>query len=272
LLQSLGMRTSLMFSILVAAATGACSQSLASHMSGTGGAGSGNGGQGGYDETVCNTLTAEYQSAVVAAETCQVGASGQCQQSVPSALSGCSCPTYITDNSTVYKIRGAWDDARCPVQMRACATSCPIAANTTCVSTDGGSTGVCSYVPGTGGGSGGAIGAGDAIGAGGSSLDAGYDVCGSLAAEYGLALLDAKSCMPNEGVECATPVPASLSPCGGCNDYVTSSIVLDGIRQKWLAAGCANVKVFCPKIACVQPRSAMCASTDAGVSVCTAVF
>ena len=53
---------------------------------GAGGTGRRTGGSGGSVSSVCDTLVAEYQSAVTAAETCQVGASGQCQQLVTGSL------------------------------------------------------------------------------------------------------------------------------------------------------------------------------------------
>jgi hypothetical protein len=275
------MRTSLLLSIVLGVATGACSQSLAPNMTGTGGAGTGAGDQGGSsnfgaggsganDGAICNTLTAEYQSAVTAAESCQVGASGQCQQIVIGNLSGCSCSTYVTDSSALTTIREAWDAAGCVPVAPPCVSDCPVALNTTCVSTDGGSAGFCSYVPGTGGG-----GASGTSGAGGSSQppsDGGLDVCGTLASEYAAVFVGAKSCMVGAGVQCATSVPVSLAPCAGCTDYVNDSSVLDAIRQKWDAAGCGNAKVLCPQIACPQPRGARCASSDAGGSVCTTVF
>ena len=171
------MRTPILLSLLLAATTGACSQSLTSKMTGTGGTGTGTGdtggsspnpGTGGYLGTtggslgtgyggnsvpaICNTLAAEYQSALTAAESCEVGASGQCQQVVSGALSGCTCPTYATDSSALATIANAWQAAGCaPTTEPPCGIFCPAALNSTCVSTDGGSAGFCSYVPGTGG-------------------------------------------------------------------------------------------------------------------------
>src|SRR5450755_3323327 len=100
-----GMRSLLLLSILLAVPT-ACNQSLTPDMTGTGGTGTGTGGgdggtgpgTGGLGGSIgpasCNTLVAEYQSALTTAETCQVGASSQCQQIVTGApLGGCSCPT-----------------------------------------------------------------------------------------------------------------------------------------------------------------------------------
>jgi hypothetical protein len=86
------MRSPLLLIILLAA-TGACSQSLAPDMTGKGGAATGSGGtfgaggsggspnpgSGGANTAACDALSANYKSALVAAGSCQVGASGQCQ-------------------------------------------------------------------------------------------------------------------------------------------------------------------------------------------------
>jgi hypothetical protein len=236
----------------------------------------GTGGYGANDGTICNTLTAEYQSALTAAESCQVGASGQCQQTVAGNLSSCYCQTYVTDSSVLSSIRATWDAAGCVLAAGPCAISCPIALNTTCVSADGGSAGFCSYVPGTGGtsGTGGSGATGGTSGAGGSSptLDGGPEDCGGLASEYAAVFTAAKSCTAGPGVQCAIALPVSLSPCGSCSEYVNDSSVLDAIRLEWDAAGCGNVKVLCPLISCIEPRGGMCSSTDAGGSVCTTAF
>ena len=134
-----------------------------SHRGRRGGTGPGTGGfsglggskvSAGARPAACNALIAEYQSALTAAETCQVGASGQCQQIATGALSGCSCQTYVTDSSALSVIEEDWQAAGCAETTTACVSGCPAALNTTCVPTDGGSVGFCSYVPGTGGTSG----------------------------------------------------------------------------------------------------------------------
>lgn len=142
-------------SLLAVLAGGACSQSLTPNMFGTGGAVTasggfggggipGTGGLGGGAAPVCADLAAKYQSALTAAETCQVGASGQCQQLIRGALSGCACPVYVTDTSALVAMASAWNEAGCATATLPCAADCPIATNNTCVSTDGGSVGFCS--------------------------------------------------------------------------------------------------------------------------------
>jgi len=282
------MRSLLLLSIFLAAAT-ACDQSLTHDMTGTGGARSGTGGGAGGagpgaggsggSASLCNALVAEYQSAVVAAESCQVGASGQCQQTVTGSLSGCSCPIYVTDSSALSTIEEAWQAAGCVVQEPACEIGCPIAVtlNTTCVSTDGGSAGFCSYAPGTGGTSGatgGTSGAtGGTTGAGGSAVDGGLSDCGTLVSEYAAVLAGAKSCTAGAPGQCTQQVSSGLSPCNtGCTVFVTDSSVLDTIQQKWEAAGCADVAVACPAIACAPPSGVACVASDAGGSVCATLY
>ena len=277
------MRSLLLFSTLLAAAA-ACSQSLTPDMTGTGGGGPGAGGTGatgpetggsGGSASLCNALVAEYQSAVTAAETCQVGASGQCQQLVTATLTGCSCPTYVTDSSALSTIEDAWSAAGCVVPGPACNIFCPAALNTTCVATGGGSTGFCSYVPGTGGtsGAGGSGGTGGTTGAGGSTVDGGLSDCGTLASEYAAVLIGARTCTAGATGQCGKQVPASLSPCtSGCTQFVTDSSVLDTIRTRWDAAGCANVKVLCPAIACAPSTGAACVASDAGGAVCSTIY
>ncbi len=288
------MRSVLLLSILAAAFT-ACNQSLTSNMTGTGGSGmatgggsggisTGTGGLGGSNVTAaCNTLVAEYQSALTEAETCQVGASGQCQQLITPALSNCSCPTYVTDSSALSAIQDAWVSVGCQVPTLPCDFFCPAALNTTCVSADGGSAGFCSWVPGTGGttgaggttatgGTGGGA-TGGVTGSGGSPVDGGLSSCGTLASEYAAVLIGARSCTAGAAGQCGQEVPSSLSPCAsGCAEYVTDSSVLDVIQQKWEAAGCADVKVLCPLFACLPPTGAACAPSDAGGSVCSTIY
>jgi hypothetical protein len=294
------MRSPFVLSILLAGAVGACSQSLPNNMTGTGGAGTGTGGaigaggSGGIiNGDVCKTLNAEYQSALSAAEGCQVGAANQCGQIAGGALSGCSCPTYVTDSSALTIVQQAWQAAGCQTTEPPCALLCPIALNSTCVSTDGGSVGFCSYVPGTGGtggtgatggssgaggdgatggssGAGGDGATGGSSGAGGSSADGGLSLCGSLVSDYAAVLVGAKSCTAGTAGQCSQLVPAYLSPCGTCQmDYVTDSSVLDAIQQKWTAAGCGNVPALCPQLSCRAPMGGTCVPSDAGGSVCS---
>ncbi|HSY40831.1 MAG TPA: hypothetical protein VLA79_14935 [Polyangia bacterium] len=276
------MRSLLLLSTLLAAAT-ACTQSLTHDMTGTGGAatgggagGTGAGGSGGSNVSqLCDTLVAEYHSAISAAETCQVGASGQCQQLVTGSLTGCSCSTYVTDSSALSTIEEAWQAAGCVVPEPPCKIFCPAALNTTCVPTDGGSVGVCSYAPGTGGtsGSGGSGATGGTTGSGGSTEDGGLSDCSLLASEYAAVLAGARSCTAGAAGQCGVQVASSLSPCNsGCTEFVTDSSVLAGIAQKWQSAGCADVAVACPAIACEPASGSSCVASDAGSSVCGAIY
>jgi len=292
------MRSLLLFSLLLAVPT-ACNQSLTPDMTGSGGAPSATGGRAGgtspgtggispgtgglggsITPAACNVLVAEYQSALTAAETCQVGVSGQCQQIAAEALSGCPCSTYVTDSSALYTIEEAWQTAGCLTPTLGCASGCPVALNTTCVPTDGGSVGFCSYVPGTGGTSGndgyggsGSGATGGATGAGGSAVDGGLSSCGTLASEYAAVLIGAKSCTAGAAGQCDKQVASSLSPCSsGCAELVTDSSVLDVIQQKWESAGCADVAMLCPLIACAPPTGAACVASDAGGAVCSTSY
>jgi hypothetical protein len=277
------MRSPLLLSILLAATTVACNQSLTPTMTGTGGTGAtggdtggttglGSGGVSGKVAAACAAFTAEYQSAVAAAETCRVGASGQCQQSVPSALGGCSCPTYVTDSSALTTIRGEWDQVGCQGPTATCEIFCPAALNYTCISTDGGSTGFCSYAPGTGGSSGtGAT--GGTTGAGGSPADGGPSNCGTFASEYAAVLIGARTCTAGAVSQCGQQVPTSLSACSSnCTEFVTDSSVLNSIRDEWKTAGCGNVPVACPLFVCATAAGAACVPSDAGGSVCSTSY
>ena len=292
LLRWCGMRSLLLFSLLLALPT-ACNQSLTPpNMTGTGGTGTGTGGGdggsgpgtgglgGSIGPSACDALVAEYQSGLTAAETCQVGASGQCQQIAAAALSDCYCQTYVTDSSALSAIEEAWQAAGCVEPMTACVSGCPVALNNTCVPIDGGSVGFCSYVPGTGGTSGndgyggnGGGATGGTTGVGGSSEDGGLSSCGTLASAYAAVLAGARSCTAGAAGQCGKEVPSSLSPCAsGCAELVTDSSVLDAIQQEWEAAGCADVATLCPLIACAPPVSAACVATDAGGSVCSTSY
>jgi hypothetical protein len=197
-------------------------------------------------------------------------------------LSGCGCPTYVTDSSALSMIVDAWRAAGCVVPGPACEILCPAALNSTCVATDGGSAGFCSYVPGTGGttgaggsgATGGTSGAtGGTTGSGGSAVDGGLSTCATLASEYAAVLTGAKSCTPGATGQCGQAVPSFLSSCDlGCTELVTDSSILDSIRQEWSAAGCANVSLVCPLIACAPASSASCVPSDAGGSVCSTSY
>ena len=275
------MRSRLLLSILLLAVTmGACGQSLTPNMTGTGGIMTGTGdvsglggfvtGTGGITGTggsggsniapACNTLTAEYGSAFAEAQICQVGASGQCQQPASQELFGCDC-TYVNDSAALGAIEMAWEASGCAMTTPTCGALCPSSANTACVSTDGGSTGVCSYVSGTGG----------VTGSGGSSLDGGAaDPCDTLASEYAAVLIGASSCTAGAVAQCERPVPAYLSPCGtACTVNVNDSSVLNVIQQEWEAARCGSMAVDCPLVSCPFTAGGACVPSDAGGSVCS---
>jgi hypothetical protein len=277
------MRSPLLLSILLGATLGACTQPLTSDKTGTGGTGGGAGGAnpgtgglgGSSVAPLCDTLVAEYQSAATAALGCQVGASGQCQQVVSATLSDCTCSIYVTDDAALATIRNAWQAAGCVVPGPSCDLLCPVALNSTCVSTDGGSTGFCSYVPGTGGTGGAGVGGatGGTTGAGGSPVDGGLGPCDMFATEYAAVLSGARSCTAGATAQCAEQVPSWLSPCfADCTEFVTDSSVLDVIRQEWDAASCGATITLCPLIACRHATGAVCASSDAGGSVCSTSY
>jgi len=103
LLRTGGMRSLLSISLACLIGIGACSQSLTNDMSGTGGTGgvkTGTGGEGANTrggsggsaggtggQSLCDTLVAQYQTALTAARSCAIGGTGQCQQLVNVALS-----------------------------------------------------------------------------------------------------------------------------------------------------------------------------------------
>ena len=137
----------------------------------------GTGGLGGIPVSPeCEAIATQYQAALGAAESCQVGAPGQCQQIDNGPLSFCNCTVYVNDTSALDPLEAASQAAGCPTPIPC---GCPTSLNNTCVATDGGTWGVCSYVPsfGTGAaggpGTGGSVGADGSMGAGGSVIDGG---------------------------------------------------------------------------------------------------
>jgi len=201
----------ILVSILVALTTGACSQSLTPNPGGTG-------GLGGSVAPVCADLGAKYEAALTAGETCQVGASGQCQQLVNDTLDTvCACPVLVTDNSALTSITQAFLAAGCERASPPCeAVDCP-PLNTTCVSVDGGSLGFCSYAPNvvTGGSSG-------AGGSGGSPVDGGLGAPEAILypSPYnaGADLLE----LSNVPISCQNTTPAE--PCTSAGVAYTVSI------------------------------------------------
>ena len=116
------------------------------------------------------------------------------------------------------------------------------------------------------GGHGGAAGGGNSGGSGGT----GGVSCGDLATQYTDALPAAQSCDVKASGECQQLVSSSLSPCFvTCMTYVNDSTALNAIKASWEQAGCNNVAVLCPAIACLQPTNNMCLVGDAGSGVCS---
>jgi hypothetical protein len=113
---------------------------------GQGGAGGGAAGNGGSSGANCTDLRTEYAAALPAAESCTVGASGQCQQRVGQFLPPDECNTgcsdlFVNDASTLDPIISKWEQSVCPRPV------CPEIAcgpppSETCVPVDGGG-GVC---------------------------------------------------------------------------------------------------------------------------------
>ena len=115
------------------------------------------------------------------------------------------------------------------------------------------------------GGHGGAAGGGNSGGSGGT----GGVSCGDLATQYTDALPAAQSCDLNTSQQCQQFVSSSLSPCFvNCMTYVNDPSILNAIKASWEQAGCNNVAVLCPAIACLQPTNNMCLVGDGG-GVCS---
>lgn len=273
-----GMRSPRFVLVACVATFAACgSQSLDPNRAGQGGSGTGTGGvpgfggsntggstaTGGSSGSTCEALAQQYQNAIGAAQFCDVGATGACSQSVPAALDLCgSCPVFVSDRSAPDAIRTAFDQAGCgAATTHTCGIlDCPAASNNVCVPIDGGSKGYCSYVPGTGG-------------TGGSSADGGTVTCGTLATEYATLLRAEQVCDPGASGQCGQAVVQSLSPCAGnCLTHVNDATGLNAIQTRWKQAGCANVLVLCPAIACVQPTMGYCGPSDAGPGTCTNAY
>ncbi len=122
---------------------------------------------------------------------------------------------------------------------------------------------------GNGGGSTGQ--AGSAGGKGGSGTGGmGGMSCADLATQYADALATAQSCDVNATQQCQQLVSSSLSPClRNCMTYVNDASTLNAIKTSWEQAGCNNVAVLCPAIACLQPNNNICVVGDAGRGTCS---
>lgn len=270
------MRSLFLASMLSAAALVACGQSLTDNKTGTGGVGTGGSGTGGSGGSVtgtggsslqalCNQLATAYDQAVTAAQSCTLGASGQCQLAVPSALSACgACPTFVNDDSKPNAIKTQWQSAGCldaspPVP---CPPGLCLPPPSTCAANDSGGAS-CGFVSGAGG-------SGGSPGTGGSSPDAGFNQCDALASKYQAALAVAKTCNVGATGQCGQLVPEVLSVCAGCAIYVNDAGELNEIQAAWTQAGCDNkVGVACPAISCLAPLPSTCAGADAGTGTCT---
>jgi hypothetical protein len=268
----MGVRSLLALSLLAAAAVGACSQSLTdkSGTGGTAGAATGTGGTGGSavatggvgGQNDCDALSAQYQTAVVDAQACAIGAPNQCQQLLKPSVVGCGCQVPA-NTSAPNIIQQAWVMAGCPLSTSAPACSsgpCRSGGNAVCAPSPDdstGTTGICTYVSGTGG----------------SSPDGGSDNCAALGQKYGAVLAASKSCDVGAPGQCAQPVVTSISLCSGaCLDYVNDATELNQIQQAFNQTGCTSVAVLCPAIACSTPTGSACVATDAGSGTCVATY
>lgn len=142
----------------------------------------------------------------------------------------------------------------------------------------GGSTG------GTGGSATGGTGGSATGGTGGNRPDAGpdaarpdaqpmtdaasmCDACAAFAAEYAEAIRKEQICDPASASpinQCGKQTPGSLT-CG-CPVWVTTTVLSDDVRQRFIAAGCQKCVRFtaCPAIACVNPGvSGVCVASAA---------
>src|SRR6202044_2957298 len=158
---------------------------------GTGGSSGAGGipGRSGPDGgTLCELLASQYSAELAAAQSCDVGSNGECQQVVAWSLSPCgSCPTFVHDATVLNALQQSWSNAGCANVTPAppCALiKCPAAMNSVCLPTDGGQ-GICSYSP------------------------SGAKSCDDLQSEYAAALTAAQSCDPNGSAQCQQQVISS---------------------------------------------------------------
>ena len=113
----------------------------------------GDGGTGATDggSSECGTLEQLYQTALAAAETCTVGASGQCSQGAPSDLSPCyrNCVAYVNDATELNTILDEWDRLGCQNTSVLCdMIACPgfMLGASACSGVAGSTTGSCEQV------------------------------------------------------------------------------------------------------------------------------
>jgi hypothetical protein len=241
------MRSSLGSVVFGVATLGACGGPLLrGGTGGTGGAGgaAGGGSGGAAGSSVCSALFQEYHQAVLDAQSCNLGTTGQCQYLVDSDLPACGpCPTYVADTSKLSPIEDRWHDAGCDLAPPCDAiVACPTAQNDVCLSVGG--RGVCSSPP--------------------------ADVCADLASQYQAALTTALSCQSGAANQCAQLVVSALTSCPNvCSIYITDATTLLAIQQSWTQANCAYlVSEDCPIYPCAPPVSVSCTTVDAGGAFC----
>jgi hypothetical protein len=112
---------------------------------GHGGAGGTTGGGGTGGAASCDDLMSQYATALVAANACTVGASGQCAVMASSSLSPCfvNCTTYVQNATTLNDLKTRWMAAGCANKVQVCpAIACLLPTAGTCVAGDGGA-GTC---------------------------------------------------------------------------------------------------------------------------------
>jgi len=209
---------------------------------GAGGAGGG-GAAGTAGSSVCGALFQEYHQAVLDAQSCDLGTTGQCQNLVDSDLPVCGpCPTYVADTSKLSPIEDRWHDAGCDL-LPPCGhiVACPIAQNDVCLSVGG--RGVCSSPP--------------------------VDVCADLATQYQAALTAALSCQVGAANQCGQSVVSALTSCpNACSIQVNDATTLLAIQQRWTQASCAYLVANCPPYGCPTPAGASCTAVDASNGFC----
>jgi hypothetical protein len=119
-------------------------------MPGTGGGLGDGGGQPVDSGVTCADLESRYAEALPAARSCDVNATGQCQQLVSSSLSPCfvNCTTYVNNALTLNAIKASWLQAGCNQTVVLCPLiACIKPSAGVCAATDGGS-GTCNTVSG----------------------------------------------------------------------------------------------------------------------------
>lgn len=116
---------------------------------GTGGATGtgGNHGGGGNGGTSCSQIQSAYQAALTTARACSVGATNQCQKTVPNALGCNGCPTFVNDDSALSQYDNAWNQAGCNQDQVCTNIACLAPKSAACKAADaGGATCVDSFV------------------------------------------------------------------------------------------------------------------------------